>query len=620
MKKRVTKSTKLRATVDATRLAVASHERVLSVLARKGKKPEPPATAQEVADRERILRRPLPASYRAVVERSDGLGPGEKLLDAEAMVKKKKGIDDAALIPFCEGKDHELFCFDRKAEVEGGELPVHSWRAGKGQQVAKSFAAWLDSVADRMEDDLASAAEVPRSLRSLLGQLGFAFEDPIVGRLETGDVQAIEELIGSQLAAEVRGPHHRLFDTSGKASLTLNLDEFSLAVSLRTGIYVLPAEDVFRWLRWFRDENFFGEGPSSPSHPDRVRDLRRAPREPPLVLRGVLTVSALPSPRHTFRAASGVSARDFHLLGRTASTGPRGPSGGTGGTSLLLHVVNGVVQSAHAIDQPLSDIHVAADGAIWGLVAGHAGGAGGTAIRFTAAGARAFALPRPARGRTWFYGIGSAAGRLVAYGAGSLLQFDGTSFVPFQPNAHLEPEESVVALAGGTRDLAMLVCGEHVGAVARFDGRKWLPIEEGDVLDEAPVHMDVWRQTAMVLGRDGRMYRVESGGPPRPVPWDASHEAFRTEAGTARALYEVRGFDGGAILASDGGVIVVGAGDPVFYATPDSNDRAHLSRVGGGTGGPAARTAGDVAVTVCCGPHVWLWENGAMSVLDMRAW
>ncbi len=608
------KSTKLRVprgravAVDTVRLAVASHERVLSVLARKGKKPAPPASPQEATDRERILRRPLPASYRAVIERSNDVGPGETLLDAEQMVKKKKSIDSTSLIPFCEGKEHELYCFDRRAEAEGGELPVYTWHGGEAQLAAKTFALWLDGVADRLEDELASAAEVPRSLRALLSHLGFTFDDPIVGRLETGDVQAIEELVGSELASEVRGRHHRLFDTSGKASLTLNLDEFSIAVSLRTGIYVLPAEDVFRWLRWFRDENFFGEGPASPSHPDRARDLRRTPREPPLVLRGVLSVTSLPSARHTFRAASGASARDFHLLGRTASTSPRGSSGG--GTSLLLHVVGGAVQSAHAIDQPLSDIHVDQDGAIWGLVPS------GTAIRFTSGGARAFELPKPPRARSWFYGIGTAAGRVVVYGSGSLLQFDGTNFVPFHPDPHLEPQESVLALSGGSRDLAMLVCGEHVGAVARFDGRKWLPIADEDVLDEAPVDMDLWRSVPILLGRDGRVYRAEQGAP-WPVPFNTS-EAFRTEAGTTRRLYEVRGFEElrgpsglGAVLASDGGVIVVGAGDPVFYAAPGTTDRAYLSRVGGRM---------DAAITICCGPHAWLWENGAMSVLDMRAW
>jgi len=332
--------------------------------------------------------------------------------------------------------------------------------------------------------------------------------------------------------------------------------------------------------------------------------LRRAPREPPLLLRGVLTVSALPSARHTFRAASGASRKDFHLLGRTAST--------EHGTSLLLHVVSGNVQSAHAIDEPLSDIHVAPDGSIWGLVPA------GSAIRFQSGTARAFPLRRASRGRAWFYGITSAAGRVIAYGAGALLQFDGTSFVPFQPDAHLEPTESIVALAQGTavgsRELAMLVCGDQVGAVARFDGRKWLPIAADDVIDGAPVHVDVWRQVAIVLGKDGRMHRAEHGTSPRPVIWDTTQDALLTEAGTPRPLHEVRGFDGGAVLASDGGAVIIGSGDPVFYAAPGMADRTYLSRIGG------SGLGNEAAIAIMCGPNVWLWENGALTVLDLRAW
>jgi len=93
-----------------------------------------------------------------------------------------------------------------------------------------------------------------------------------------------------------------------------------------------------------------------------------------------------------------------------------------------------------------------------------------------------------------------------------------------------------------------------------------------------------------------------------------SHDAFRTEAGTVRSFYEVRGVDGGALLASDGGVLVVGSGDPVFYAAPLTTERAYLSRVGGGG------VTSENAIVVTCGPNVWLWENGAMTVLDLRAW
>jgi hypothetical protein len=601
---------------SAPRLAIASLERVLSALSRARKKAAPPVTAQELADRERMLRRPLPPSYRVVVQRSAGVSDRTELLDAASMAQRRQLIDDAALVPFAEGPEHELYCFDRKAEVrrgrggEEGELPVYVWRRGQTRQAAPTFAHWLDEVADRLEDRIASASDVPPGLRALLVELGFSFEDPIVGRLETGDVAAVEELIGSELAREVRGKHQRLFDSSGKASLALNLDEFSLAVSLRTGIYMFSAEEVFRWLRYFRDEGFFGEA-KAPSHPDRVRDLRRAPREPPLVLRGVLTVSTLPSGKHTFRAASGRSPRDFYLLGRTART--------EHASSVLLHVVSGNVQSAHAIDEPLSDLHVDDSGAIWGLVPA------GSAIRFQAGAVRAFPLRRASRGRAWFYGITTAAGRVVAYGAGALLQFDGTSFVPFQPDPKMEPNESVVALASSgasSRELAMLVVGEQVGAVAHFDGRKWAPITESDVIDGSPIFVDVFRQTAIVLCKDGSLHRAEPGGTPRPVIWDMTQEAFRTEAGGARPLHEVRATDGGALVASDGGVVVVGgdsrgsgraAGEPVFYAAPGSTDPVRLSRVGGGVGS-------DAAVVVMCGSNVWLWENGAMTVLDLRAW
>jgi hypothetical protein len=585
--------------VDATRLAVASLERVLSVFSRTGKKPAAPSRAADITERERMLRRALPPSYRVVIERAAGLGAEAGLLDGDRIARAKKKVDNDSFIPFAEGRDGELYCFDRKAEGKEGELPVYLWLRGEARPHSATFAQWLDGVADRIEEGVASAAEVPASLRSLLVQLGFSFDDPIVGRLETGDVAAIEELVGPDLAREVRGKHQRLFDSSGKASLVLNLDEFSLAASLRTGIYMFSAEEVFRWLRYFRDESFYGEA-KHPSHADRTRDLRRAPREPPLVLRGVLTVSTLQSNRYTFRAASGLSRRDFYLLGRTAQA--------VHGSSLLLHVVGGVVQSAHAIDEPLSDIHVAQDGAIWGLVPA------GSAIRFQAGGVKAFPLRRATKGRAWFYGIASAGGRVVAYGAGTLLQFDGSAFVPFQPDAQLEPTESIVSLVFSARELSMLVCGEQVGAVARFDGRRWLPIEETDVIDGGPIHLDVWRQVAVVLGKDGRIHRVERGAPPRPVVWDTVQDAFHTQTGTPRPLHQICGVDGGAMLATDGGAVVVGSGDPVFYSAPGRTDRAYISRVGAGGVGDES------AIAVMCGPNVWLWENGALTVLDLRAW
>src|SRR5207248_3862224 len=118
---------------------------------------------------------------------------------------------------------------------------------------------------------------------------------------------------------------------------------------------------------------------------------------------------------------------------------------------LLFHVNGGNVASAHAIDEPLGDLHAGSDGSVWGLVPA------GSTIRFQAGTARAFPLRRISRGRAWFYGVASACSRVVAYGAGALLQFDGTSFVPFQPDPRVEANEAVVALAGSSREIAMLV-------------------------------------------------------------------------------------------------------------------------------------------------------------------
>jgi hypothetical protein len=242
------------------------------------------------------------------------------------------GEESRRYAPFCKGFEH-IVCFDKgggKRPVttakHQGEFPIVEWRDGSASPVAAHFGEWLDSIADAREESVESAAKMPQRLKRLLYELGFRFEYPVVGRLETGDADAIVELIGFELARNVRGDVDRLFDSSGKGSLTLNVDEFTLAVSLRTGIFVFEAEDVFRWLRWFRDENFFSDTVREPTHADNVRDLRRAPREPPIVQRGVMFVPIAPAAHHVFRAASGIASNDFYLLGRTASTSERAPS------------------------------------------------------------------------------------------------------------------------------------------------------------------------------------------------------------------------------------------------------------------------------------------------------
>jgi hypothetical protein len=607
--------------VDPTRLAVAAVERIKTVLTRTGKLASlgAPATMRDLAARASYLGVALPSSYSAALRIGGALGGPERFLTSDEMKAafndevgaRMSRPDTERYAPFCKLGDRRYVCFDRQATTNDGELPVVEWNAGITKLRAQNFAEWLDEVADAREDAVAEAADLPRSLRTLLINLGFTFEDPIVGRLETGDTEAIEELLGRDQTREVRGNVERLFDSSGKASLTLNVDEFSLAVSLRTGIFLFEAGDVFRWLRSFRDENFYGESQKAPSHSDRTRDLRRAPREAPLILRGMLELTPLPARRHVFRAAGGRSAEDFYLLGRTASTSDRSPS-------LLLHVVAGKVAGAHSLDEPLLDLYVTPDGTIWAL--SHAG----TAIRFVGNSARAFPLQRATRGRPWWYGIGGSGANVLVWGAGALLALDDDRFVPFAPSAGLEDHESVVALSANGAKVAMLVCGDHVGAVARFDGKKWLPIDEDKVIEGDLCDLDVWRGVGIVLARTGEVWRVEEEGPPRAVLWDTEHQAFVAEGGTPRPTHAVRGIDGGALVATDGGVISVGAGDPVFHAATGCNEPARLSRVGDlPTSGSRSKDDLDgtrSGIVAMCGPNAWIWRKDAFYVIDLREW
>ena len=118
-----------------------------------------------------------------------------------------------------------VICFDKgggkrlvSAIRHQGELPIIEWDDGSANPVAAHFGEWLDMVADAREESVESAAKMPQRLKRLLYELGFRFEYPVVGRLETGDVDAVVELIGSELARNVRGDVDRIFDSSGKGS------------------------------------------------------------------------------------------------------------------------------------------------------------------------------------------------------------------------------------------------------------------------------------------------------------------------------------------------------------------------------------------------------------------
>ncbi len=625
--KRRTLRTKVkpRASVEPSRLVTAALERIESVLTKSGKVDRlgPPATELEIDAQASLLGkgRSLPPSYVTMLRERSRIGEPEILLTAMEIAGRSSelvsrlGNEAVRYMPFCESRD-TLFCFDKggaKADPKRAELAVVEYTDGAMKLFCHSFGEWLDLVADGREESVENAASMPAGLKRLLAELGFRFEYPVVGRMETGDIPAIVELIGPATAKQVRGDKDRLFDSSGKASLTINVDEFTLAVSLRTGIFVFEAEDVFRWLRHFRDENFFGSDLGrEPLHADKVRDLTRAAPEPPLVLRGMMELPTLSATKHKFFAASGSSATDFYLLARTASTSERAPS-------VILHVVDGLVASAHQLDEPLNDLYVSPSGAMWGLAQTHA-------VRFAGGTARTYPLARPTAGRTWWWGIGGGSERIFVWGAGTLLEFKGDGFSPFVPDAGLDESESVVSLVATQNNISMLVCGDHMGAVASFDGKDWLPIGEDSVLDGQLVDMDVWRGIALVLDKKGDIHRVERGAH-RKVALNRRAHAFTTDSGVDRPFHAVRGYDGGTLLASDGGVIAVGAGEPIFHAAKDGRERTRLFRVGGRSLQLASKVSrvessdiGETGIVATSGPNVWLFRDGNFHVLDMHEW
>jgi hypothetical protein len=153
--------------------------------------------------------------------------------------------------------------------------------------------------------------------------------------------------------------------------------------------------------------------------------------------------------------------------------------------------------------------------------------------------------------------------------------------------------------------------------VARFDGRKWLPISEQQVIHEPLVEMDVWRDVAVLLTRTGQIWRMDMGqglaawtqARPRKVLWDRRQDAFVADGGAPRLLHSLRGFDGGALIASDGGVIAVGTKEPLFHAAPESAAPARLARVGNDD---------NARIVVMCGSAAWIFDKGELKPIDLR--
>ena len=420
-----------------------------------------------------------------------------------------------------------------------------------------------------------AAADIPDNLRDLLVALGFNFDDPIVGRIETGDTEAIEALLGPTRTREVRGD----------VGAPLRLERQGVAhaqprrvhagrgaphgpLRLRAGgrlplAALVPRRELLR--RGRRREA--RPTPTACATCGGPRASRRSScaacsRSP-----------CLPARRHHFRAAAGRSADDFYLLGRTGSTSDRSPS-------LLLHVVEGQIRGAHSLDEPLTHLHVTADGTVWGL--SHAG----TALRFAGRASRARSRSTAAAaGAPRWYGIGGTGSRVLVWGAGALLEFDGERLRPLRAaRAELEEHETVVAVSAQGKQLS------HA-RLRRRRGRRG-PLRRPAVAahPREPRHRGaarrprrVARHRASSSARSGEVWRVDEGAappghlghapgrlpqrhaaPPAPPTPCAASTAARCSRATAASSRS-------------------GSGEPVFHAASAGSARARSpARVGGG--------------------------------------
>src|SRR5581483_884069 len=198
-------SKKVRA-IEPHRIASVAMDRIRTLLARtnRGEKMGEGASMRELVARGNVLGRGLPPSYSAALKVGDWIGEPEELFDAEQMrqqlaqcARTKPALDVARYVPFGRSEDG-LLCFDLQSLNErDSELGVALWDGMSIRTRWRNFAEWLDSIADRRDEEADRAARIPAGLKRLLSALGFSFDDPIVGRLETADVEAIRALIGS---------------------------------------------------------------------------------------------------------------------------------------------------------------------------------------------------------------------------------------------------------------------------------------------------------------------------------------------------------------------------------------------------------------------------------------
>lgn len=589
--------------LDPVRLAVAAMDRIRSVAKKSGRIERMGLPISAEARAEVLALEPsIPPSYLAALAEHATVGGSEIFYGPDAIRAAmrdlpRRGADAARYFPF--GELHGgIVSFDRVPREDSQAAPPGEWAvvalhpSGRVDPISETFAHWLDSIADEREEQIAFALSLPDPLLRVLTDLGFR---PNVERirylLDSSDEEALTMLLGARAMREASGTSGRLYDATGKAHLVLDAYDFSLTVTLRVGERVFQADEVFRWLRSFRDEDLLGrhDANAAPSHIDRVRDLRKAEPEAATAIRGTFAMHALPAPDREFVSGAGGSADMFWVAARARE-----------GYSLLYTVEKGTLRRAQRSPHTIHRLHMTQHGELWASGDTHA-------IRFAGGSAKAY-LIRSAESSA---PRGIVGDQPIIWGSDFVAGFDGDRFGPFEPQPQLTPpDEQVRGVVTRGHEVFMLVCGELVGAVAWFDGTRWVPIEEAQMIDGDLVALDSDDHARYVLVADGQVLRVEIGMA-RAIPLPFGSEAFVTDARERRPLFDVKITAWGVVFATAGGIICCRDDDTTFYEAPNCDATARLERLG---------NEADSPLLACVGPHLWVWDGGVPTIVDTRKW
>ena len=306
-----------------------------------------------------------------------------------------------------------------------------------------------------------------------------------------------------------------------------------------------------------------------PRTPSACATCAGAPREPPLVLRGVLEVAShagAPAPLPRRRGALGrrlLPARAHRLDQRPFPVAAAPRDAGSGPGRPLAR------RAAHA---------PARHGRRHGL-GPVARGYGAAVLRRRRRG------PTRSTARAGARRAGTAsADRVRACWSGARARCSSSTasgFVPFSPPPELEEHETVVATIPQGKQIGMLVCGDDVGAVARFDGRKL------DAHPREPRHRGTAGRSRRVARRGHRARPQRRGlarrrGPPRPVIWDTRQAAFISDIGAPAPRTRCAGSTAARCSPATGASSRSAPATPCSTPRPTAHEPARLARVGGG--------------------------------------